>query len=148
MKSEANQIPQTSCSILLRKIKTWALCIKAKDTGAPTEAALKVDPDPQEADVEDTMEATEKAPEETKTLVKIRTIERTITKTITILKQNPKINKHLLLTKEVPMATTMVEEEQPLLDSRARQESGVQIVAKSRTTQLNVGATRRKLSTT
>jgi hypothetical protein len=35
-------------------------------------------------------------------------------------------------------------EEQPLLDSRARQESGVQIVAKSRTTQLNVGGNKKK----
>ena len=93
------------------------------------------------------MEATEEASDEIETLAKILKIEGIIiTKTKTILRQDPKINKHLLLTEEAPMETTMVEEEQPLLDSKARQESGVQIVAKLRTTQPNVGAIRKRQS--
>ena len=94
--------------------------IKDKDTEAPTEEVIKVEPDHQEAVVEATTEATEEVSDETAILAKP---EGTTTKT-TILK-NPEINRHLLLTEEAPMEAKMVEEEQTLQDSKARQKSGV-----------------------
>jgi hypothetical protein len=122
----------------------WTHCIKDKDTEAPTEAAFEVDPDPQEAVVEATMEATKEASDETEIQDKIHRTEGITTKTI--LKQDPKITKLPLLTEEAPVETIMVEKGHLLLDSKARQESGVQIVAKLRTTQPNVGAIRKRQS--
>jgi hypothetical protein len=68
--------------------------------------------------------------------------------TKTILKQDPKTNKQWLLTKGATMVKIMTGEDRTLLDNKTDRESGVLIVAKLRTTQLNVGAIKRKLSTT
>ena len=56
---------------------------------------------------------------EIKNLAKIPKVEGTTT----ILNQDPKTNKQLLLIKEAAMDKTMMEEEQTLLDSKAEQES-------------------------
>ncbi len=87
--------------------------------------------------VEATTEETVVASDETKNL--------TIPNPGTILKQNPKTNRQQLLIKGAITTTKiMTREEQTLRDNKADRESGVPIVAKVRTTQLNVGATKRK----
>ncbi len=112
-------------------------CIRVKDSEAASEEALEVDQDLQEVVVEATTEETVVASEGTKNL--------TTPKIETILKQNPKTNRQRPLIKG---ATTTIKimtgEDRALLDNKADRGSGVLIVAKLRTTQLNVGATRRK----
>jgi hypothetical protein len=88
--------------------------------------------------------ATEVVSNETKNLAKIPKIEGIPT----LLNQDLKTNRQQPLIKEGTMDKTAMEEELTLLASRAEQENGVLIVVKLHTTQLNVGATKRKLSMT
>ena len=100
------------------------------------------DQDHQEVVVEATTEETKVVSKGTKNLVSTPKIEGTKT----ILKQDPKTNKQQLLTKGATIIKIM--KDQTLPDNKAEQANGVLIVAKLHTIQLNVGATKRKLSTT
>jgi hypothetical protein len=122
----------------------WMPFIKVKGSEATTEEAFVADQDHQEVVVEVTMEATEVVSNETKNLAKISKIEGIPT----ILNQDLKTNRQRPLIKGATMDKTMTEEDLTLLDSKTVQENGVLIVKKLHTTQLNVGATKRKLSMT